>query len=289
MTAVPARAGLLCNPLSGTLATLPDATSALRSAIAAAGFELTAPPPAGAALPRQWEAAVEGGATVVFVAGGDGTISAAAAMSMRQDIPLALLPGGTMNRVCRQLGLTGDPVASIARYRAGREARLDVGLVGEEVFLFQSLIGAPVRLLRFREMQRGQGIGGWLPLLRAALRRLLSPRQPSVVLKVPQQPRLRGSAAVIAVPAPPGQGRFTLDVTRHAGVLGRLRQAIAWFRGAISADRSSVTIETSSLVAHGSGALMRFSVDGEMRLSPPPLRYRLRPAALRVLLPGPPA
>lgn len=281
-------AALICNPRSGTLSGLTDPVSKLAAAIAAAGFSLAVDPDGDLDLAEQWRVAREAGADVVFVAGGDGTIAALASWALAEDVALAMLPGGTMNRVCARLGLPSDPVESVAWYAPGREARLDIGTVNGEVFLFESLLGAPVRLLRYREMQRGQGLAGWAPLMRAAWRKLVDLRSPEVMLALPNRLRLRGSAAVITMPEN-GEEGFQVGVARHSNSLGRLRQAVAWFRGGMAEERGSDAMIAASLAAHVPGAMMRFSLDGEMRLAPPPLRYRLRRGALRILAPQPPA
>ena len=280
---------LICNPRSGSLAGLPDVVEQLSSAIAAAGFTLAVPPNADMELAAQWDVTRRAGVGTVFVAGGDGTIAALAALALEANVALALLPGGTMNRVCARLGLPADPVESVAWYAPGRETRLDIGTVNGEVFLFESLLGAPVRLLRYREMQRGQGLTGWAPLLRAAWRNLVNLRSPGVWLVLPGGRRLRGSAVIITLPEETGEPGFRIHVARHSNSLGRLRQAMAWFRGGMEDEASSDSVHAMVLAAGVPGAQTRFSLDGEMRLAPPPLRYRLRPGALRVLAPAPPA
>lgn len=281
------RAALVCNPRSGTLSKMPDPVGALEAAIREAGFELVAASDHAEGLDAQWRIAREAGATVVFAAGGDGTLRALAAMALRDDMTLALLPGGTMNRVCARLGITCDPVASVALYRPGFERRLDVGMVNGEVFLFESLLGAPARLLRFREMQRGGGMLGWVPLARMAWRKLHALDLGRIRLSLPNGERLRGSAAIITLPPPDEPSELAVGVTSQVGAFKRLRQALAWFRGHLADSPDAQVEHTRRLVAVSRRGLMRLSLDGEMQLLPPPLRYRIAPGALRILAPQP--
>lgn len=279
------RAALICNPRSGTLAKMPDAVGELERAIEAAGFSLVSLPDQVSSIEERWQAAREAGATLIFAAGGDGTLRALAALALADDVTLALLPGGTMNRVCARLGVDTDPVSAVAMYTPGQEKRLDVGFANGEVFLFQSLLGAPARLLRFREMQRGGGVAGWLPLLRMALRKLRGLNLGTVRLSTAQGARLSGSAAVVTVPEWGEPPEFVLGVTRAGGIGTRLRQAMDWFRGRLSESPQAVTVRTSRLVAFSRRRLMRISLDGEMTLLTPPLRFRVAPNALRILAP----
>jgi len=281
----PVRAALICNPRSGALSRLDDPVAALQGAITAAGFQLVPVSHGGGDLEAQWHEAMAGGATLVFAAGGDGTLRALAGMALRDDVTLALLPGGTMNRVCARLGVTLDPVSSIALYHPGEETRLDVGLANGEVFLFESLLGAPARLLRFREMQRGGGWLGWLPLLRMAWRKLRTFDVGRVRLSLAGGERLRGSAAIVTLPAPGEPSQLAVGVTAQVSSWKRLRQALAWFRGRLAASPDARVLHTARLVAISRRRLMRISLDGEMHLLPPPVRYRIAPGALRILAP----
>lgn len=280
-------AALVCNPRSGTLSKMPDPVGALETAIREAGFDLVGPSSHTEGLEEQWAAARDAGATVVFAAGGDGTLRALASMALRDDMTLALLPGGTMNRVCARLGIVCDPVASVALYRPGVERRLDVGVVNGEVFLFESLLGAPARLLRFREMQRGGGVLGWVPLARMAWRKLHALDLGRIRLSLPTGARLRGSAAIITLPPPDEPSKLAVGVTSHVGAFKRLRQALAWFRGQLANSPDAQVEHTARLVAVSRRGLMRLSLDGEMQLLAPPLRFRIAPGALRILAPHP--
>ena len=287
VAASPVHAALVCNPRSGALSRMSDPLGALEAAITTAGFDLVKGSDHTVGLEEQWQAARKAGATVVFAAGGDGTLRALAGMALRDDVALALLPGGTMNKVCARLGIVCDPVASVALYRPGAERRLDVGMVNGEVFLFESLLGAPARLLRFREMQRGAGMLGWIPLARMAWRKLRALELGRIRLSLGTGQRLRGSAAIITLPHPDEPSKLAVGVTDHVGALRRLGQALAWFRGQL-ADSPDARVEHSQrLVAFSRRGLMRLSLDGEMHLLPPPLRFRIVPGALRILAPHP--
>lgn len=99
------------------------------------------------------------------VVGGDGTVNAAAAVAARHGLPLAVLPGGSLNHFAYDLGIetyaeaaraveSGEAVAvDVAHFRAGPH------LEGHQ-FLNTFSIGAYPELVRIRERWAGR-IGAW--------------------------------------------------------------------------------------------------------------------------------
>lgn len=280
------RAALIVNAQAGALSGLGDPRAALTSALRGAGFLLSDGMAEGAPIEEQWHAVEACDAEVVFVAGGDGTLRSAAARLLDRRRALAPLPGGTMNRVCARLGLPNDPLAAAAAYRPDIFTTLDVATANGEVFLYQSIVGQPSRLMRFREMQRGGGLRGWWPVLRAAGREMLRPPGQGLALRTGPRGRAQGHAAVVTLPTPGSDpGLLVLDLARPAGPVARLRQAVRWMRGGLSQDAEVRTFFGTRLVIHGPTPWLRLSLDGEMHLVPGPLRFRLHPGALRLLPP----
>lgn len=74
--------------------------------------------------------AISGGPAVLLVAGGDGTVRAAAAVLQGTGIPMALLPAGTGNLLARELGVVlSDTETAVAAAFTGHDRRIDVGIV----------------------------------------------------------------------------------------------------------------------------------------------------------------
>ena len=67
------------------------------------------------------------GFDVIVVGGGDGSISSAAAAITGTDVPLGILPLGTLNHFARDLGMPLDLVAAIRTIAAARAGVVDVG------------------------------------------------------------------------------------------------------------------------------------------------------------------
>ena len=123
----------------------------------------------GADLPAVLESAAAG-ARVLGVAGGDGSVNAAAAVAHRLDKPLLVVPSGTLNHLARDLGLTGVDDA-VDAFRRGQTAAVDLGTVDGRPFLNTASIGSYSALVDARERLESR-IGKW-PALVVALARIL--------------------------------------------------------------------------------------------------------------------
>jgi diacylglycerol kinase family enzyme len=86
--------------------------------------------------------AVEAGARLVVVSGGDGTVREVAGALRHTGVPLGIVPSGTGNLLARNLGLPiGNPDAAVEVAFSGQDRTVDVGLAeftsvgegGEEV------------------------------------------------------------------------------------------------------------------------------------------------------------
>ncbi|WP_199511510.1 diacylglycerol/lipid kinase family protein [Nucisporomicrobium flavum] len=78
----------------------------------------------------QAEKAIEDGAELVFVSGGDGTVMAVVGALAGTDVALAVLPAGTGNLLAANLGLSADPAVGVQVALDGGRRRIDVGMVG---------------------------------------------------------------------------------------------------------------------------------------------------------------
>jgi undecaprenyl-diphosphatase len=130
------------------------------------------------------EAARSGRAKALGVAGGDGSVAAAAAVALEHGLPLAVIAAGTLNHFARDVGLetpqdTADAVVS------GQAVKVDVADVNGTPFLNTSSIGAYPEMVRRRDRLSGR-MGKWLALTVAAAQVLRT--QSPVQLVVNGQP-----------------------------------------------------------------------------------------------------
>lgn len=278
-------AALVVNALAGTLSAMEAPATRIAERLRAAGFTLDDPEPMDT-LDAQWAKAAA--ARVVFVAGGDGTLRDAASRLRGTGRFLAPLPGGTLNRLCTRLALPANPLDAADAYAGAVPDRIDAATANGDVFLYQIIIGRPTRLMRFREMQRGAGAGGWWPLAKALLRALLRPFPRNLWVRSGPVARHTGQAVVITLPEPGAPAALLLHVARPSGPLGRLRQAWRWFRGNLGQDADVAEREVARVAVHAREHGVRISLDGEMRVTRTPVRVNLWPRDLPVLRVPPP-
>ena len=93
-------------------------------------------------------------ATILGMAGGDGSLAAVAGVAQERDVPFVCVPFGTRNHFARDLGLDrDDPLGALDAF-VGEERRIDVGRVGDRLFLNNVSLGLYARLVHRREHHR---------------------------------------------------------------------------------------------------------------------------------------
>jgi YegS/Rv2252/BmrU family lipid kinase len=85
--------------------------------------------------------AVRGGAPMVIVGGGDGSLSSAVDELVGRDCVFALLPLGTANSFARTLGIPLDLDGAIATIATGRRRRVDLGVIDGDHYANSAAIG----------------------------------------------------------------------------------------------------------------------------------------------------
>jgi diacylglycerol kinase family enzyme len=241
--------------------------------------------------------AVAAGADAVGVAGGDGSLGLIAEVAVELDVPFVCVPAGTRNHFAHDLGLDrADPLDALDAFD-GPERRIDVGMVGDQVFLNNVSLGAYADVVA-------------QPGYRA--RKLATAY---VVL----QGAVRGERARLAIEFRDPDGRLHEEVLlllvannkyelHHASELGardrlddgvlqvsalraRTGAALARVVGQASLDRAGTSAawaqwEATALRIDSRLAHLPAGVDGEAVVLPTPLEFRILPRALRVLVPA---
>jgi diacylglycerol kinase family enzyme len=292
---------VLTNPSAGAKA---DHAGELRAALERAGVdqvEVREVP--GEQIAAAAKEAAAGGADAVVAAGGDGTVSACAAALAGTGVALGILPTGTLNHFAKDLGLPLALDEAAAVVAAGNRTAVDVASVNGRVFVNNSSIGIYPRIVGHRDRQRQRlGRGKWIAMLLACVsvfRRYPTVRvrigigEQTVLNETPfvfvgnnryeltlqnlgKRPALdRGELCLYFANR---TGRFGFFLLALRAVLGRLEQA----RDFQTVMRREVWIETPKRE-------LPVALDGEVVRLPPPLHYEVRPQALTVLAPTPPA
>ena len=224
------------------------------------------------------EVARRANADVLGMAGGDGSLAAVAEVAIEQDIPFVCIPFGTRNHFARDLGLDrNDPIGALAAF-GGEERRIDVGRVGDRLFLNNVSLGLYARLVHRREHGRRRREG--LARLRA-LALTVKDRRRRQRFTIDGKPE-RARLVLVA------NNDYNLDLLslgeREQIDEGLLHLYIPHgFRRITWDERSCTELEIGSPLPR-----LRAAVDGEPFELETPLRFRIEPGALRVLVPRPP-
>lgn len=122
------RAAIIYNPIARGLARRQHLLQRTIALLAGQGTEanLIATTGPGSAS-SQARRAIETGADLIVVAGGDGTINDAANGMLNTDVPLAILPGGTANVLAREMRLPLHIERAASEISGSRACRIAVG------------------------------------------------------------------------------------------------------------------------------------------------------------------
>lgn len=105
-------------------------------------------------------------ATVLGVAGGDGTVNCAAGVALDHGLPLAVVAGGTLNHFAADVGID-DTMAVVDAIREGEAVEVAVGSAasdGDDLYFLNTFsVGVYPELVRRRE-RRERWLGKWLAL-----------------------------------------------------------------------------------------------------------------------------
>lgn len=236
------------------------------------------------------------GASVLGVAGGDGSIGAVAEVAIEHDLPLLVVPAGTRNHLALDLGLDRtDLLAALAAVTDPEERRIDVGTVNGRVFVNNLSFGVYAALVDQAGYRDAK-----LPTLLETLPALWAEGGPwfDLAFDVPghghldQAPLLQISNNTYELSGDFGRrgslddgalGLLTVDPDRLADLV------------ALAALTAVGKAEASAVLWSWSGDHLRIDsgqdevvvgVDGERVGFTPPIEVAIRPGALRVVVPA---
>lgn len=278
-----------------------QAARALHGKFAAAGMHAAVTlAKSGAEMAAAARQALEDGKQVVVAGGGDGTINAVASVMAGSGIAFGVLPLGTLNHFAKDLGIPLALDEAILNVAQGRRKLVDVGEVNEQIFLNNSSLGLYPDIVRDREkQQRRLGRGKWLAACWASIAALRRYPFLSVRLTVDGQQHARRTPFVfignneytmqgfsIGARARLDGGTLSLYVAQRPGRLGLIRLAWRALWGRLAQERDFDVLLAHAMEIDTRHKRMRVATDGEVTLMSTPLRYRIRPGALTVIVPA---
>lgn len=243
--------------------------------------------------------ALEARPPVLAAAGGDGTLSAVADVLRGTDTALGVIPAGTMNHFAKDLGIPLDPVEAARVIGAGRCIRVDVGEVNGRAFINNASLGLYADMVRKRErQQRRLRRSKRSAMLWAALEVLGRSRLLDLRLEVDGRAQecrapfvfvgnndYAMEGFVIGTRARLDGGLLNVYTTRRCGTLGLIGLAFHALFGRLRQADDFMEWSAPHLRVESSRRRLLVATDGELDSMDTPLEFRIRPRALRVIVP----
>lgn len=298
------RLAVVINALAGNrLSASPAGRQALSRLFQEAGLAAPILWTTSADLPAVLEGLKSSAIEVLVVGGGDGTLHTAANRLTGTAIALGILPLGTLNHFAQDLGIPLALEDAVRVLAHGVLQTVDVGEVNGEVFINNATLGIYPYALRQRERYRQQlGLSRWVAMgyaLVGALWRLPVFRGRLSVNGLEE--RVESHFLLIGnnryLIEPPGtikrqslnQGELCIAYIRRLGRLVLLKFAfqVLFARVQPGADLTVLMAREAFIESRSRRKRLKLAMDGEVIAMPLPLRVRIRPGALRVLVPPP--
>ena len=225
-------------------------------------------------------------------------MSTVAGAAVSREATLGIVPAGALNHFARDAGLPLDTREAVAAIAGGSVRTIDVGEMNGRVFVNNASIGIYPRLVWERETEQRRGRRKWIAFAIAAIRTWARFRQVTVRMVVDGREYVRRTPFVVV-----GNGRYesnglqtgareTLDggmlsvyVAPWHGRFSILTLPVRAVAGRLSRDVSFETFLAREVSIETARSRVSVALDGEVSVERPPLEFRIRPRALRVVVP----
>lgn len=294
------KATVLLNRGGGTVAADPDIADKVKRALEQAGVEADIDLIVGDDCAVRSTEAAERGDPLLIVGGGDGTIGAVAAALVGSETALGILPLGTLNHFARDLGIPAGLDEAAQLIAGATERRVDVAEMNGRIFINNSAIGLyPLMVIDRDAQQKRLGRSKRLAMVVASLRTLIRFNRQRLTLTVNDEEKARVDTPLLFV----GNNDYRVDIgapgSRESLEDGQLCVLVlrkktrsgliaATVRALLNRSRPDDMVridgvERLRVASHRSQ--LAVALDGEVVSAPPPLDYRIRKQALRVIAP----
>ena len=243
-------------------------------------------------LTRLAHDAIDRGADVIGMAGGDGSQALVASVAGERDVPMVVVPAGTRNHLALDLGLDRDDVVgALDAYGEAVERAVDVGDVNGRAFLNNVSLGLYATIVRSPEYRDAK-----VDTTLATIPAVLGPSTKPFDLRfVDGEGGRHDGAHLVQVSNNPYGARGGSRPRLNSGQLGIIAleiqndRAAAAFAAALAIGHpvrfaGLLTWVTDAFEVTSGGAIPA-GVDGESLDLEPPLRFSIRSRPLRVRVP----
>ena len=244
--------------------------------------------------------AAAGPSEVVVVGGGDGTIGSVASILAGSEKAMGVLPLGTFNHFAKDLEIPLDVEEAARTVVEGHVVRVDMGEVNGRMFVNNSSLGLYPNIVRHRkEQQQRLGRGKWPAFFWATLHALHRHRSIlDLTLSVDGHELRRRTPFVfvgnnlyemegfdIGKRESLDRGELSVYLAPDAHPIDLVFLGIRAFFGRLRGADDFEVLRTTQLRIDTRTGPARVATDGELAMLDTPLEYRIRPKALRVVVP----
>lgn len=243
--------------------------------------------------------AIEKGSEIIAVSGGDGSISAAAGVLINSDVPLAVIPSGTLNHFAKDTGIPLDPEEAVKNISEGKIKKVDMGEVNGKFFINNSSVGLYPKIIKHRDREiKKEGSGKWMAMGRAIIN--VFKRMPVIDVRIKSDftkifcttpfvfignneyytdmfnagVRENLTGGKLSLFYPTWTGRFTLLRFAFLALINKLKD-----------QKDFHTLDTEEIKIETKQKELEVAVDGEVFHLETPLDYKIHPRALKIIVP----
>ena len=252
----------------------------------------------GAELTALAQDASRGPYDVIVAGGGDGTVNSVASTVVGSNKILGVLPLGTLNHFARDLKIPFDLEAAANTIVAGHTSTVDVAEVNDRIFINNSSLGLYPIIVREREKRQRLGFQKWPAFVWATIQALRRYPFLDVQLRVNGEYVDRTTPFVfignneyameglnIGLRDRLDRGVLSIYITHRTSRLKLISLALRAVFGRLRDDKDFLALRSDEVKIETRHQRLRVAFDGELEVMKPPLQYRIRERALRVIVP----
>jgi YegS/Rv2252/BmrU family lipid kinase len=253
----------------------------------------------GEELKRTVEEAAISGFDAVTAAGGDGTINAVVNIMIKKDIAFGIIPLGTLNHFAKDAGIPLEIEDAVEVIAKNKIHKVDVAEVNGHYFLNNSSVGVYPKMVKHRDKEMEElGYSKWYAMFRALL---------NIFKKLPMLTfRIQTENHLVEVRTPfvfVGNNEYAFDLfnlgkrervdegvlslyyPKTTGKFSMIRFAFLALINKLNETRDFYNTKCNEIKINSGRKILEVSADGEVLHLEPPLKYKLHPGKLNLLLP----
>ena len=245
--------------------------------------------------PAQVKRALEAGAELIFVWGGDGMVQRCVDAAAGSGAELAIIPAGTANLFASNLGIPKDIAQAVATGLGGERRKIDLGNFNGERFAVMAGAGFDAAMIRDSGKLKDR-IGRAAYVLSGSSNLKMKPFDARI--EVDGSPWFKGKATCILIgnvgelfagfvafdQARPDDGRLEVAVVTADGVIDWTRMIARARAGSVTKSPFVQTTQAASVKAK-LGRKTLYELDGGDRTKVKKFKVEVEPAAVSVCVP----